>query len=95
MAQRGTRKVMLAIVVSILLGIFLPPLINVNRYRSTIADSIGSAVGRPVTVGHLELRLLPQPGFDLRNVRDRQGNARRHARHENATSDIVVSDETD
>lgn len=62
------RRIMLAIVVSILLGIFLPPLINVNRYRANIASSISSAVGRPVTVGHLELRLLPQPGFDLRNV---------------------------
>ncbi len=59
---------MLAIVVSILLGIFLPPLINVNRYRSEVASSLSSAVGRPVTVGHVELRLLPQPGFDLRNV---------------------------
>lgn len=59
---------MLAIVVSILLGIFLPPLINVNRYRGTIAGSISNAVGLPATVGHVGLRLLPQPGFDLRNV---------------------------
>ncbi len=68
MAERGARKVMLAIVVCILLGIFLPPLINVNRYRSNIASSISNAVGRPVSVGHVGLRLLPQPGFDLRNV---------------------------
>lgn len=68
MAERGARKVMLVIVISILLGIFLPPLINVNRYRSDIARSISNAVGRPVTVGHVELRLLPQPGFDLRGV---------------------------
>jgi uncharacterized protein involved in outer membrane biogenesis len=59
---------MLAIVVAILLGIFLPPLINVNRYRGDIAGSISNAVGRPVTVGQVELRLLPQPGFDLHNV---------------------------
>ncbi|HEY3927413.1 MAG TPA: AsmA family protein [Candidatus Koribacter sp.] len=64
----GTRKTMLAIVIAILLGIFLPPLVNVNRYRSNIATSISTAVGRSVTVGHVELRLLPQPGFDLRNV---------------------------
>ncbi len=68
MAQRGSRKLMLVIVASILLGIFVPPLVNVNRYRSNIASSISNAVGRPVTVGHVGLRLLPQPGFDLRNV---------------------------
>ena len=62
------RKVMLMIVVCILLGIFLPPLVNVNRYRANIAASISNAVGRPVTVGGVELRLLPQPGFDLRSV---------------------------
>ncbi len=68
MARWRKRRAMLGIVVAILLGIFLPPFVNVNRYRSNIATSISNAVGRPVTVGHLELRLLPQPGFDLRNV---------------------------
>jgi hypothetical protein len=63
-----TRTTMLAIVVAILLGIFLPPLVNVNRYRGNIANSISNAVGRPVSVGSLELRLLPQPGFDLHNL---------------------------
>jgi hypothetical protein len=64
----GSRRVMLAIVVSIVLGIVLPPLINVNRYRSEVSRSLSAAVGRPVTIGHVGLRLLPQPGFDLRNV---------------------------
>ena len=63
-----TRTTMLAIVVTILLGIFLPPFVNVNRYRGKIANSISAAVGRPVSVGSLELRLLPQPGFDLHNL---------------------------
>ena len=64
----SSKKIMLGIVVAILLGIFLPPLVNVNRYRTRIASSISSAVGRPATVGGVELRLLPQPGFDLHNV---------------------------
>lgn len=68
MAQRGTRKIMMGIVVAILLGLFLPPLVNVNRYRANIASSIGRALGRTVTVGSVELRLLPQPGFDLHEV---------------------------
>lgn len=64
----AARNIMFAIVVAILLGLFLPPLVNVNRYRNDIANSIGNAVGHPATVGSVELRLLPQPGFDLHNV---------------------------
>ena len=69
-ARRGPRPrtMMLGIVIVIVLGIVVPPFVNVNRYRGDIARSISNAVGRPVTVGQVELRLLPQPGFDLHNV---------------------------
>jgi hypothetical protein len=36
-----------------------------NRLRARIVSSISSAVGRPVEVASVNLRLLPQPGFDL------------------------------
>src|SRR5712672_2200315 len=35
---------------------------------SRIIFSISSAVGRPVDVGSVHLRLLPRPGFDLDNL---------------------------
>ena len=49
----------------ILLALFLPPFVNVNRYRNRVALSISSALGRPVTVSGIELELLPRPGMVL------------------------------
>lgn len=38
-----------------------------QRLQSRIAASIGQALDRPVEIGSVRLRLLPQPGFDLSN----------------------------
>jgi uncharacterized protein involved in outer membrane biogenesis len=38
-----------------------------NRLRSRIINSISLAVGRPVDVAAVRIRLLPQPGFELEN----------------------------
>jgi hypothetical protein len=38
-----------------------------QRLRTRIVRSISLALGRPVDVGSVSLRLLPQPGFDLQN----------------------------
>jgi hypothetical protein len=38
-----------------------------NRLRNRIVNSISLALGRPVDVAAVRLRLLPQPGFDLDN----------------------------
>jgi len=38
-----------------------------NRLRIRIVNSISLALGRPVEVASVSLRLLPEPGFDLRN----------------------------
>ena len=38
-----------------------------NRLRNRIVNSISLALGRPVDVAAVRLRLLPQPGFDLNN----------------------------
>jgi AsmA family/AsmA-like C-terminal region len=38
-----------------------------NGLRTRIINSISRAVGRPVDVAEVRLRLLPQPGFDLEN----------------------------
>lgn len=56
---------MLAVVIVVLLAIILPPLINVNRYRNRVTAAISQAVGRPVTVSHISLELLPAPGLVL------------------------------
>ena len=49
----------------ILLALFLPPFVNVNRYRNRVASSISNALGRQVTVSNIELELLPRPGMVL------------------------------
>jgi hypothetical protein len=38
-----------------------------NRLKARIVGSISLALGRPVDVGSVRLRLLPQPGFELDN----------------------------
>ena len=56
--------VLLALIV---LGVLLPPYVNVNRFRSRVTASIGRALGREVTVSNIALQLLPRPGLVLAN----------------------------
>lgn len=62
---RGAKRGALAAVAVLLLALLLPPLINVNRFRGRITAAIGHALDREVAVDHVQLRLLPLPGFDL------------------------------
>jgi AsmA protein len=39
-----------------------------SRLKSRIITSLSAAVGRPVDLATVHLRLLPQPGFDLENL---------------------------
>ena len=39
-----------------------------SRLKSRITFSISAALGRPVDIGSVHLRLLPWPGFDLQNL---------------------------
>ena len=55
----------LIVLAAIVLAIFLPPYLNVNRFRSQAAASIGNALGRTVTVSNIELQLMPRPGLIL------------------------------
>jgi AsmA family/AsmA-like C-terminal region len=68
MAIRYRGRIAVAAVAVLLLGVFVPPFVNLNRYKARIATSIGNALGRKTTVGSVSLRLLPQPGFDLSDV---------------------------
>lgn len=62
--SRRTRWILIAVGV-VLLGIILPPFLNVNRYRSQVAAAIGRALGRDVTVAGIELKMMPRPGMVL------------------------------
>lgn len=67
MARHGKRMAMAAALL-LAVAILLPPFINVNRYRLDVANAMGRALGRQVTVGAISMRLLPEPGFVLENV---------------------------
>ncbi len=65
MARYINRRTVLGAVLLLLLGTFVPPLINVSRFRLRIADALGRALGRNVSVGAAHLRLFPRPGLDI------------------------------
>lgn len=53
-----------ALIVALVLG---PPLINANRFRHRITQSVSESLGRPVRIDSVTLNLLPVPGFTLDN----------------------------
>ena len=53
--------------VFVLLLIFVPPLVNANRYQRQIARSISASLGRTVHLDNATLHLLPVPGLTLSN----------------------------
>ncbi|HVJ06532.1 MAG TPA: AsmA family protein [Candidatus Saccharimonadales bacterium] len=68
MAGEAMRRGVLIAVALAVAALVLPPFINVGRYKGRVTESISNALGRPVTVDSVELRLLPHPGFYLENV---------------------------
>ena len=63
----SSKRRMVVAAALILLALFLlRP--GASRLKSRIISSISSAVGRPVDIGSVHLRLLPRPGFDLENL---------------------------
>lgn len=62
-----SKRRIVAVAAFIVLALFLlRP--GASRLKSRIASSISSALGRPVEIGSVHLRLLPRPGFDLENL---------------------------
>jgi len=46
----------------------LPPLFNISRYQRQITALMTRALGRPVHMSSVELRILPRPGFVLNDL---------------------------
>jgi AsmA protein len=61
---RSKRAVVVVLILLLALFLIRP---GANRLRTRIVTSISMALGRPVDVAAVKLRLLPQPGFDLQN----------------------------
>jgi hypothetical protein len=67
MLRRRTRRALWVAAMVLILALFLPPFINVSRYRGRVAEAISRALGRDVSVSNIELKLLPRPGVVLYN----------------------------
>jgi hypothetical protein len=63
----SSRQWVVTAAVVILLALFLVRP-GVSRLKVRIGNSISRAVARPVEIGSVHLRFLPQPGFDLDNL---------------------------
>ncbi len=59
------RVVTVAALIVLLLFVLRP---GASRLKSRIISSISAGVGRPVDIGSVQVRLLPLPGFDLKNL---------------------------
>ncbi len=60
------RRIVAAAALVVLALFVLRP--GASRLKSRIASSISSALGRPVEIGSVQVRLLPRPGFDLESL---------------------------
>jgi uncharacterized protein involved in outer membrane biogenesis len=56
------------IVVLFAAAVVIPPLVNIGRYQRQVTALMSSAMGRPVRLSSVGLRLLPRPGFVLHDL---------------------------
>lgn len=62
------RSILVCLLLSVIvLLVFVPPLLNVGRFKRRIVASIGDSIARPVHLDKVSLVLLPFPGFRLEN----------------------------
>src|SRR5215469_237077 len=69
--RRRARQRFVLIVLAIalpLLALIVPPMISIGRYKAQITQLLSTALGRPVRLGSVELRVLPRPGFVLTDL---------------------------
>ena len=64
---RRDRRWWLLAGIAVVLLVFLPPLLNANRYQRQITRSMSLSLGRPVHLDNVSLHLLPWPGLTLSN----------------------------
>lgn len=65
MAVLKRKKIVFAILLLLVLGIFVPPNISGARLKKSLAGALSSALGHSVKIGSVSFRLLPRPGFEL------------------------------
>ena len=68
--QRKRRRLGLALsaLLGILIGVIVPPLVSMARYKNSITQLMSESLGRPVRLASVEFRLVPRPGFVLTDL---------------------------
>ncbi len=66
--SRSQKRVVYGAAALVFVVLFAVPLINVNRYRISVAKSLTDALGREVTVESISLQTFPQPGLLLHKL---------------------------
>ncbi len=68
--RKGQIKVWLALTTMavILTLLIVPPYVSISRYRSRITQLVSVALGRPVRLSSVELRMLPRPSFVITDL---------------------------
>src|SRR5579862_5912177 len=59
------RWIAIGLALLVVIAAIVLPLININRYHHTIADSLSRSLGRPVHLRSVQLQLLPRPGLAI------------------------------
>lgn len=65
---RAGKRLTLAVAVVLAAALLGPPFLNISRFKGRIVTAMEESLGRPVTVDEVSLRLLPLPGFDMKNL---------------------------
>jgi len=66
--NRKWLRALLAAGAILLLAVLLPPFVGVSRFKGQITNLISRSLGRPVRLSHVEVRILPWPGFVLSDL---------------------------
>ncbi len=62
---RFLRWILLGLAFAFVTASVVLPLININRYHRTIAESLTRSLDRPVHLGSVQLQVLPHPGLAI------------------------------
>lgn len=66
--KRARLWLALAALLVLIALVVVPPYISLNNYKRGVTRSLASALGRPVRLSDVDLRLLPRPGFLLSDL---------------------------
>lgn len=62
------RSILLTFVILLAAAVLVPPSISMRRFQPRVAGALSRALGRPVSIGEVKMRLLPAPGLLLTRV---------------------------